>query len=69
MIQAQFPWLKDPLPIHAVVERRIFLGLMVHFYNVQYSQVGINQILNSYIGCSCYFDYTNITADANHLLI
>ena len=66
MIQAQFPRLKDPLPIYDAIERRIILCLMVHLFNFQSSQVGINQILNSYIGCDGYFDYPNIIADANH---
>ena len=69
MIQTQFLWLKDPLPIHDDIKRRIILHLMVHLFNFLVSQFGINQILNNYIGCSCYFSYPNITADANHLVI
>ena len=63
------PRLNDPLPIHNDIERRIILRLMFHLFNFQSSQVGVNQILNSYIGIDSYFDYQNIAADANHLLI
>ena len=49
MIQGQFPRIKDPIKYEKKGERKIILRLLIHLYNFQTSQVGINTILNSYM--------------------
>ena len=68
MIQAQFPRLKDSITIADATERRIILRLVVHLYKFQSSIVRINEILNLFIENDGYYNYPNITEDANHLL-
>ena len=48
MIQGSFPRLKDPLLFEEHGDRKVILRLMVHLYNFQTAQVGINQIMNSF---------------------
>jgi len=48
MVQAQFPRLKDVLPIDEV-QRQTIIHLAVLIYNFTTSEVGINQILNTYM--------------------
>jgi hypothetical protein len=49
MIQAQFPRVTEPIQYEVKGERRIILHLMVLLYNFQTSEIGINQILNSFM--------------------
>ena len=49
MIQGQFPRIKDPIKYEERGERKVILRLLIHLYNFQTSQVGINTILNSYM--------------------
>ena len=69
MIQASHRRLRDLLPIFCPTERRVILHLMVHLFNFQASQVGMNQILNSFIDHDCYYNYGTISDDANYLLM
>ena len=48
MIQGQFPRVKDKLRFEEWGERKVILRLMVHLYNFQTDQVGMNQILNTF---------------------
>ena len=48
MIQAQFPRLTDILPVD-MDKRQCILHLAVLIYNFTTAEVGINQILNSYM--------------------
>ena len=51
MIQeAQFPRFKDNLAVKEFGERKVILQLMVLLHNFQVSTVGINEILNSFMG-------------------
>ena len=67
MIQAQFPRLKDPIYYEENGERRVILNLMVLLYNFQYSQVGHNMILSSFMhNKKNYYGRTQVpTAEAN----
>ena len=68
MIQAQFPRLKDPLPYEEFGERKVIVQLMILLYNYQASKIGINEILNSYMGKKQgFYNGTEITDDANNL--
>ena len=49
-------------------DRKFILSLMVHLYNYQTSQVGINQILNSFCEKNTHFNHDAIAPDANYLL-
>ena len=49
MIQGQFPRIKDPMKYKDKGEQKIILRLLVHLYNFQTSQVGINIVLNLYL--------------------
>ena len=49
-------------------DRMVILHLMVHLYNFQASQVGINQILNSFCDKTSYFGKERIDNDANAFL-
>ena len=49
MIQAQFPRVTEPIQYEVKGERRIILHLMVLLYNFQTAEIGINQILNSFM--------------------
>ena len=48
MVQAQFPQLTDILPIEEV-QRQTIIHVVVLVYNFTTSEVGINQILNTYM--------------------
>ena len=68
MIQAQFPRLTDPFRYEEHGERKVIMQLMVFLYNFQASRVGINEILNSYMGKKDgYYDGHDITPDANNV--
>jgi hypothetical protein len=49
MIQAQFPRVTEPIQYEVKGERRVILQLMVLLYNFQTYEIGINQILNSFM--------------------
>ena len=49
MIQGSFPRLKDKLPYEEFNERKIVQHLMVLLYNFQTHNIGINQILNTFM--------------------
>ena len=49
MIQGQFPRIRDPIKYEERGERKVILRLLIHLYNIQASQVGINQIMNSFL--------------------
>ena len=49
MIQGSFPRLKDKLPYEEFNERKIVQHLMVCLYNFQTHNIGINQILNTFM--------------------
>lgn len=71
MIGAQFPRLKDNMPYEEFGERKVILALMLVLYNYQASQVGINEILNSFMhktDGSFYYNQ-NISTDANDQLL
>ena len=70
MIQGQFPRIKDPLIYEEKGERKIIVHLLVHLYNFQTSQVGINTILNSYMqkGNNVFFGRAPLPATANDML-
>ena len=68
MIGSSFPCLKDPLLYEEKNDRMVILCLMVHLYNFQVSQVGINQILNSFYDKTSYFGKERIDNDANVFL-
>ena len=65
MIQGSFPRLKDPLKFEEKGDRKIILRLMVHLYNFQTAQVGINQIMNSFMEKRGHFGGEAINEDAN----
>jgi hypothetical protein len=68
MIAGSFPRLKDSLRHEEEGERMVILCLMVHLYNFQTSQVGINQIMNSFCEKNNYFGHDcNIKDDANFM--
>ena len=48
MIHGSFTSLKEPLLYDEKEDRMISLRLMTHMYNFQTTQVGINQIVNSF---------------------
>ena len=48
MVQGQFPRLKDVLPLEQN-KRQTIIHLAVLIYNFTTSEVGINQILNTYM--------------------
>ena len=48
IIEGSFSRLKDTLMFEEMGDRKVILQLMVHLYNFQTAQVGINQIMNSY---------------------
>ena len=68
MIQGSFPRLTERIMYEERGDRKIILSLMVHLYNYQTSQVGINQILNSFCEENSYYDHDGIAPDANYLL-
>ena len=70
IIHGQFPRIKDPLIYAEKGERNIILRLLVHLYNFQTSQVGINTILNSYMqkGNNTFFGHAPLPATANDML-
>ena len=65
MIEGSFPRLKDPLKFEENGDRQVILRLMVHLYNFQTAQVGINQIMNSYMDKTGHFGGAAINEDAN----
>ena len=68
MIGGSFPRLKDSLTYEEEGDRMIILRLMVHLYNFQTSQVGINQIMNTFCERNNYFGAQyNIADDANFM--
>ena len=70
MIGGSFPRLKDALAYEENDDRKVILRLMVHLYNFQCSEVGINQILNSFCEKSGHFAHLNSIGDnANNLLL
>ena len=69
MIGGSFPRLKDALAYEENNDRKVILRLMVHLYNFQCSEIGINQILNSFCEKSGHFAHLNSIGDnANNLL-
>ena len=70
MISGSFPRMKDPNLYEESQDRKVILRLMVHLHNYQASQVGINQILNSFYekDKSHYQNEQGINADANFML-
>ena len=70
MIQVQFPRVKDDPLYKEGGERKVSLRLLVHFYNFQTEQVGIYEILNSYMkNKTGYCGYVSIIANANDHLV
>ena len=66
MIQAQFPRLNDRMLLEDKGERKVIMQLMVYLHNFQASRVGINEILNSFMGQSNgFYNGYLITTDAN----
>ena len=65
-IQAQFPRLTEALDYEENGERKVILQLMVHLYNYQCVEVGINQILNSFMAKDGFYG-RKIEADANNV--
>ena len=49
MVEGSFRKLKYPLLFEKMEDRKVILRLMAHLYNFQTTQVGINQIMNSYM--------------------
>jgi hypothetical protein len=49
MIQAQFPRVTKPIQYEVKGEHRVILHLIVLLYNFQTNEIGINQILNSFM--------------------
>ena len=69
MIQSSFPRIADTLVFENTGDRRVVMRLMIHLYNFQCAQVGINQILNSFMTTdSGYFDNDFISRDANYII-
>ena len=69
MIEGQFPRIKYLLRYEEEGEREVILRLMTLIYNLQTSLVGINQILNLFMGKDTgYFQHDYITPDANEYL-
>ena len=72
MIEGQFPRIKDPFMYETKGNRKIILRLLIHLYNFQTAQVGINQILNSFCEETeqtyTHFGHPNITQDTNAML-
>ena len=69
MIQSSFPRIADTLVFENTGNRRVVMRLMIHLYNFQCAQVGINQILNSFMTTdSGYFDNDFISRDANYII-
>ena len=68
MIEGSFPRLKDPHMYKENGDRQGILRLMVHLCNFQTAQVGINQIINSYMDKSGHFGGTSINQDTNDFL-
>jgi hypothetical protein len=65
-IQAQFPRLKEALDYEENGERKVILQLMVHLYNYQCVEVGVNQILNSFMQQDGFYG-RKIEADASNV--
>ena len=64
MVQAQFPRLKDEMRYEEEGDRKIILRLMMHIYNFQTVNIGINIILNSFMNKNTgYYEYTDGIAD------
>ena len=68
MIGGSFTRLKDLLLLEGMGGRKVSLRLMVHLYNYQTAQVGINQIINSYIDKTGHFGGEAIIENANIIL-
>jgi hypothetical protein len=66
-IQAQFPRLKDAVDYEENGERKVILQLMVLLYNYQCVEVGINQILNSFMAGEDSFYGRKIDRDASNI--
>ena len=67
MIQGSFPRLKASMFNEEKGDHMIILSLMVHLYNFQTSQIGINEILGSYCESDGFLGHGKITAGANQL--
>ena len=67
MIEGSFPRLKYPLLFEEMGDRKVILRLMVHPYNYQTAQVGIDQITNSYMDKTGYFGGRTISNNANEM--
>ena len=68
MIKGQFPRLKEKLRMEDFNERKIILNLMVLLYNMNTSELGINQILNSFMSkTEGYYNYQSISETANNI--
>ena len=66
VIEGQFPRVKDPLIFEECGEKKVILRLLTLLYNFQTSQVGMNQILNSFMeNDSGYYVHDGITENAN----
>jgi hypothetical protein len=66
-IQAQFPRLNDALDYEENGERKVVLQLMVLLYNYQCVEIGINQILNSFMAGEDSFYGRKIERDASNV--
>jgi hypothetical protein len=66
-IQAQFPRLNDALDYEEDGERKVILQLMVLLYNYQCVEIGINQILNSFMAGEDSFYGRKIERDASNV--
>mgnify|MGYP000125822197 FL=1 len=66
-IQAQFPRLNDALDYEENGERKVILQLMILLYNYQCVEIGINQILNSFMATEDSFYGRKIDRDASNM--
>ena len=67
MIQGQYPRLKDNIRFdrHDETDRKVTFHLMLLLYNFQTAKMGINQILNSFMGNTKGFQSYAIRANGD----
>ena len=65
MVQGAFCCLKVEILYEEEGDRLIFLTLMINIYNFQCTNLGIKQILNSYMMKKGYFQYYGIAPNEN----
>ena len=69
IIQGKFPRIKDPISYEERGERKVILRLLVNLYYFQTSQVGISQIINSFLekDNTTFFRYDGLIATADEM--